>query len=109
MSDNDLFKNIVNKLENLSKIKFSNNEKKLNEDLKNILESIDLIDKKYKEKIKKIENENTSLKQKVSRLENKIDELNFENIKIHDNQDEYVSFNNVLKKNKNCCKCCSII
>lgn len=102
MSENDIIKTIINKLENLNKIKFSTHDK-FNEDLKNIIESVEIIDKKYKEKIKKLEKEKTLLKNKISGLENKIDDLNF--IKINDG--DYISFD-ILKKEK-CCNCCCII
>lgn len=107
MSETDIIKTIINKLENLNKIKFSIHDKKINEDLKNILENVEIIDKKYKEKIKKLEKENTLLKNKVSELENKIDDLNF--VKLHEENEDYISFDNILKKEKRCCNCCSIV
>jgi len=107
MTENDILKIIINKLENLNKIKYSNHDKKINEDLKSILENVDIIDKKYKEKIRKLENENTLLKNKVFELENKIDDLNFVN--LHDGSEEYISFDNILKKERRCCNCCCIL
>jgi HD superfamily phosphohydrolase len=107
MSENDILKIIISKLENLNKIKFSIQDKKINEDLKNILENLDIIDKKYKEKIKKLDKENILLKNKVSELENIIDYLNFE--KFHNRGEDYISFDNIFKKEKSCFKCCSIV